>query len=260
MPPHSSVPSAQVTINNSKLTIRRRHQLWLLVLLAVIGLGYASSSKVRSAVANLDLGRTGVMIGAGEGNVGAPNVSFAAGMVPFQTCTLGCTATVPPTGTAGQSVSFQSTGTPSNCVSGPTFQWSFGNGDTSSSQNPNYTYSTPGVYNWQLTVSAGQSGGGGGSNISTVAGGEGEGVSAGQASFYRLTGISRDPLGRGIFLSSQRESTNVIYFVNTSASQVTLAGKTFAPGGGWRRHDLQFRECAWHRPRPRYIACCRCEQ
>jgi PKD repeat protein len=229
MPRHSS-DSSQVPALNAPKILRKRQLLVFIAAIAVLGLGYAFSPNLRAAVASLDLGRTGIMLGAGEGNVAAPRVSFTAGMTAFQTCTLGCSATVPASGTAGQSVSFQSTGTPSNCVTGPNFQWSFGNGDTSSAQNPNYVYNTPGTYNWQLTVSASQSGGGGGSNISTVAGGEGEGVNASQVSFFRLTGLARDPLARGIFLAAQRESTNVIYFLNTSASSVTLAGKTFAAG------------------------------
>jgi hypothetical protein len=230
MPPHSSAQSSPARINNRSMSMRTRQLLGLAAALLLAVIGYAYSPKVRSVVASMDLGRTGVMIGAGEGQVGAPNVSFAAGMVPFQTCTLGCSATVPATGTAGQAVNFQSSGTPSNCITGPTFQWSFGNGDTSSAQNPSYAYASSGNFNWQLTVSATQSGGGGGGTISTVAGGEGEGTPAGQISFYRLTGLARDPLARGIFLTAERESTNLIYFVNTSASSVTLAGKTFAAG------------------------------
>ena len=113
MPPLSSA-SSQTRIINKSMRIRRRQLLVLTAVFALCVAGYAVSPKVRSAVASLDLGRTGVILGAGEGLVGAPAVSFAAGMVPFQTCTLGCTATVPTTGTAGQTVSFQSTGSPSN--------------------------------------------------------------------------------------------------------------------------------------------------
>src|SRR4029434_9307373 len=86
-----------------------------------------------------------------------------------------------------------------------------------------------GPFNWQLTVSASQAGGGA-STISTAAGGEREGSAGNQASFYRLHAVARDPQGRGIYLAATNFKTNVIYFVNTGNTSATLAGKTIAPG------------------------------
>jgi len=126
-------------------------------------------------------------------------------------------------------VAFSATGSASGCATGPTFLWSFGDGTTSTQQNPSKTYNSSGPINWQLTVSASQSGGGG-STISTAAGGESEGSPASGASFYRLNAVARDPLGRGIYLAAANFKTHVIYFVNTGNSSATLAGKTIAPG------------------------------
>ncbi len=71
------------------------------------------------------------------------------------TCTVGCTATVPATGTAGAAVAFASTASPSNCAGSATYAWTFGDGGTSTAQNPSHTYAAAGSYNWSLTVTAG---------------------------------------------------------------------------------------------------------
>ena len=68
-------------------------------------------------------------------------------------CTLACTATVPAACTAGSPVGFASTATSSNCTGAVIFAWSFGDGATSSEQNPSHTYSVAGLYNWTLTAS-----------------------------------------------------------------------------------------------------------
>lgn len=67
-------------------------------------------------------------------------------------CTVTCTATAPATGTAGSAVTFSSTATPSGCTGSPTYSWTFGDSQTSSSQNPSHTYSAAGTYSWGLTV------------------------------------------------------------------------------------------------------------
>jgi PKD repeat protein len=68
-------------------------------------------------------------------------------------CTLSCTATVPAAGTVGTPVAFASTATPSNCTGNPSFSWNFGDGQTSSLQNPSHTYAGAGTYMWSLSVS-----------------------------------------------------------------------------------------------------------
>ncbi|MEW6759002.1 MAG: PKD domain-containing protein, partial [Acidobacteriota bacterium] len=51
-------------------------------------------------------------------------------------------------------VNFTGTATPSNCTGSPSYVWDFGDGATSSAQNPAHTYTLPGSYNWTLTVTA----------------------------------------------------------------------------------------------------------
>jgi PKD repeat protein len=68
-------------------------------------------------------------------------------------CTLACTATAPSSGTAGTPVSFVSTAAPSGCTGTPAFAWAFGDGQTSTAQNPSHTYAAAGAYGWSLTVS-----------------------------------------------------------------------------------------------------------
>ena len=71
------------------------------------------------------------------------------------TCVLSCTATVPSTGTAGSAVSFASTASAAGCGASPSYAWTFGDGATSSQQNPSHTYTSPGTYPWSLAVTAG---------------------------------------------------------------------------------------------------------
>jgi PKD repeat protein len=68
------------------------------------------------------------------------------------TCTLACTATVPATGTVGSPVTFASTATPSNCTGSPTFAWTFGDGQTSTQQNPSHTFASAGTYAWTFAA------------------------------------------------------------------------------------------------------------
>jgi PKD repeat protein len=67
-------------------------------------------------------------------------------------CSLSCTATVPPTGSVGVPVSFQSTATPANCTGAPAFSWAFGDGGTSTQQNPSHVYTSAGTFTWTLSI------------------------------------------------------------------------------------------------------------
>ena len=68
-------------------------------------------------------------------------------------CTLSCSATVPASGTAATPVAFQATATPSSCSGTPSYAWTFGDGATSTQQNPSYTYAAAGTFNWSMTAS-----------------------------------------------------------------------------------------------------------
>src|SRR5450830_930703 len=70
-------------------------------------------------------------------------------------CTFSCSASAPSTGQTGQSLSFASSATPSNCSGSVSYFWNFGDGQTSGSQNPSHAYSSPGTYTWTLTAYVG---------------------------------------------------------------------------------------------------------
>jgi PKD repeat protein len=68
-------------------------------------------------------------------------------------CYLTCTATAPTSAVPNAPVAFSSTATPSTlCTGSPTFAWTFGDGATSTDQNPSHTYSADGSYNWSMTA------------------------------------------------------------------------------------------------------------
>ena len=67
-------------------------------------------------------------------------------------CGLGCQATVPETGIAGETVSFAVTISATHCAGEPTVAWDFGDGSSSAEQNPTHTYSAPGQYTWSVSV------------------------------------------------------------------------------------------------------------
>ncbi|MBI2841227.1 MAG: PKD domain-containing protein [Acidobacteria bacterium] len=70
-------------------------------------------------------------------------------------CRVSCSATVPPSAGVGDTVSFQSSATLLDCAGGSvSYAWDFGDGSTSSEQNPTHAYATDGAYPWSLTTTA----------------------------------------------------------------------------------------------------------
>jgi PKD repeat protein len=67
-------------------------------------------------------------------------------------CALTCTASVPSSATANTGVQFSATATPTTCAGTPSYAWTFGDGGSSSAQNPTHTYAAAGTYNWNLTT------------------------------------------------------------------------------------------------------------
>ncbi len=68
-------------------------------------------------------------------------------------CQVTCTADVSPTtGFFPLQVSFFATATATDCITGPEYHWSSGNGDESDEQNTDFTYTRAGTYTWNLTV------------------------------------------------------------------------------------------------------------
>lgn len=85
--------------------------------------------------------------GMTDSNLGRVTVS-----VQGAACVLSCTAKAPSSAKAGTAVSFDGGATATSCSTAPTFSWTFGDGATSSSQNPTHSYGSPGSYSWSLIV------------------------------------------------------------------------------------------------------------
>lgn len=74
---------------------------------------------------------------------------------PATGCRLSCTATANPTsGNPPLTVQFNSVVSAEGCSQTPKIGWDFGDGTTSSEQNPVHTYVREGTYNWRFTVVA----------------------------------------------------------------------------------------------------------
>jgi len=69
-------------------------------------------------------------------------------------CGLVCTASASPTtGTSPLAVIFNSSVTTfGTCTGSPAYAWTFGDGQTSTMQNPNHSFASPGNYSWTFTV------------------------------------------------------------------------------------------------------------
>jgi PKD repeat protein len=73
--------------------------------------------------------------------------------VQQEPCTITCTTTVPASAAPGGAVSFSATATPSaGCSGTPSFSWTFGDGQSSTGQNPSHTYASAGVFDWTLVA------------------------------------------------------------------------------------------------------------
>ena len=70
-------------------------------------------------------------------------------------CTITCEASANPTsGISPLTVSFSASAIPLDCTGTPTFAWTFGDGGSSTEQNPSHTYTGAETYTWELSVSA----------------------------------------------------------------------------------------------------------
>ena len=64
-------------------------------------------------------------------------------------CTVTCNATA---SASALNVTFTGTASASNCTGTPAYAWTFGDGGTSTEQNPTHAYNAAGSYDWALTV------------------------------------------------------------------------------------------------------------
>jgi alpha-tubulin suppressor-like RCC1 family protein len=69
-------------------------------------------------------------------------------------CSITCSASVPLSGQIGTPVNLTADAVLTNCNGTPSYLWDFGDGNTSTEQNPNHIYSSAGNFNWTMTVSA----------------------------------------------------------------------------------------------------------
>jgi PKD repeat protein len=70
-----------------------------------------------------------------------------------ESCAVACDAAADPaSGTAPLAVAFNGSASPSNCLGSPAFAWIFGDGASSSEQNPSHTYLAGGSFTWTFTV------------------------------------------------------------------------------------------------------------
>ncbi len=71
-------------------------------------------------------------------------------------CSFTCTASATPeSGAKPLEVNFSATAEGSGCSGSPAYSWTFGDGSSSTSQNPLHTYENDGSYDWSLTVTWG---------------------------------------------------------------------------------------------------------
>jgi PKD repeat protein len=69
-------------------------------------------------------------------------------------CRLTCDASAPQSGVKNIPITFTATSTTQDCTSSVTYLWDFGDGQSSTSQNPSHTYTNAGTYNWTMTAKA----------------------------------------------------------------------------------------------------------
>ena len=91
--------------------------------------------------------------GSTDSNLGTVTVTVGGGA----TCTVTAQATVPSTGTVGQSLAFQGSATAQGCSNPVSYAWTFGDGSSSTQQNPTHAYAAANTYTWTLSVTSGSS-------------------------------------------------------------------------------------------------------
>lgn len=70
----------------------------------------------------------------------------------YDDCSVSCTASAPSLAVVGTTVSFSASAVALYCNGQPTYAWGFGNGQTSTSQNPTVTYQSAGTYTWSVSA------------------------------------------------------------------------------------------------------------
>jgi PKD repeat protein len=92
---------------------------------------------------------------ANDGWTDSESVGTVTVTVTAPVCTVTASATVPSTGTVGTAVSFSSTANASGCSGGVSYAWNFGDGNSSTAQNPSHVFASAGTYTWSFQATAG---------------------------------------------------------------------------------------------------------
>lgn len=83
------------------------------------------------------------------------NTNAANATLCVSSCQVSCSATVPAAGVVGVAADFAGSATLVDCGGGVvSYSWTFGDGSTSTEQNPTHAYAAPGEYPWDLNVTA----------------------------------------------------------------------------------------------------------
>lgn len=82
------------------------------------------------------------------------NTNASSAALCTSSCQVSCTATAPVSGVAGNAANFVASATLVDCAGAVSYEWDFGDGSTSTEENPSHAYSAPGIYPWALDVTA----------------------------------------------------------------------------------------------------------
>lgn len=81
------------------------------------------------------------------------SASVAVSVTP--NCWVACSASVPLAVSAGSVTTFAGSAMPTDCSGEVSYSWAFGDGQSSTQQNPSHSYASAGLYAWSLTAGIG---------------------------------------------------------------------------------------------------------
>jgi len=92
---------------------------------------------------------------AWDGSIDSNLATVTVAVASPPPCTISATASAPTTATVGTAVQFTASATASNCSSGVTYDWNFGDGVHALTQTASHAYSSVATFGWTMTASAG---------------------------------------------------------------------------------------------------------
>ena len=85
----------------------------------------------------------------------APSASASVAVSVTPNCWVACSASVPLAVSAGSVTTFAGSAMPTDCSGEVSYSWAFGDGQSSTQQNPSHSYASAGLYTWSLTAGIG---------------------------------------------------------------------------------------------------------